>query len=57
LSKTVHRTAFSLWSEFPTLPFVRFYVKQNQHGFAGNVLREMFCGKFIGQSELEQSLP
>jgi hypothetical protein len=28
LSKTVQRTAFSLWSELPTLPFVRHYVKQ-----------------------------
>jgi hypothetical protein len=28
LSKTVHCTTFSLWSEFLTLPFVRFKVKQ-----------------------------
>jgi hypothetical protein len=26
-SKTVHRTAFPPWSEFPNLPFVRLSVK------------------------------
>jgi hypothetical protein len=35
LSKTVHRTTFPLWSEFPTLPFVRFYVKQKATSLGG----------------------
>jgi hypothetical protein len=34
LSKIVQRTTFSLWSEFPNLPFVRLVVKQKV-GFLG----------------------
>jgi len=34
MSKTVQHTTFSLWSEFLTLPFVRFFVKGKRAFFS-----------------------
>jgi hypothetical protein len=42
LSKIVHCTAFSLWSESPTLPFVRFQVKQKVGNNLVDLLKEFF---------------